>query len=231
MDALALICLLWTLLAYYLARKIHAKKPLMILSPVVTVSVSTILLMALLHISYDTYHQYTQGIVFLLGPVTVAFAVPIYENREVIRRQLPVLSVSIIVGMFVGVVSAFLMAHWFHFNEEVTNSLMARSISTPFAVALAGQIHGSAALVSLFTIITGFIGMIFGDVILAFSRIRYHTANGAAFGNAAHGFGTSRATQRHETEGVMASLTMILAGLFMVVFGPSMVHLVVWLLA
>ena len=115
MDALALICLLWTLLAYYLARKIHAKKPLMILSPVVTVSVSTILLMALLHISYDTYHQYTQGIVFLLGPVTVAFAVPIYENREVIRRQLPVLSVSIIVGMFVGVVSAFLARAGEHF--------------------------------------------------------------------------------------------------------------------
>lgn len=229
MDALALICLLWTLLAYYLARKIHAKKPLMILSPVVTVSVSTILLMALLHISYDTYHQYTQGIVFLLGPVTVAFAVPIYENREVIRRQLPVLSVSIIVGMFVGVVSAFLMAHWFHFNEEVTNSLMARSISTPFAIVLADQIHGSATLVSLFTVMTGLVGMIFGDIVLAWGKFRFHLANGAAFGNAAHGFGTFRAGQRHSDEGVIASLTMILAGLFMVLAGPSLVKLIVWL--
>ena len=51
--------------------------------------------------------------------------------------------------------------------------------------------------------------MIFGDLFLAFTRIRFHTANGVAFGNAAHGFGTSRAGQRHETEGVMASLTMI----------------------
>ena len=65
--------------------------------------------------------------------------------------------------------------------------------------------------------------MIFGDLLLAFTRIRFRTANGVAFGNAAHGFGTSRAGQRHETEGVMASLTMILAGLFMVLFGPTMV--------
>ena len=77
---------------------------------------------------------------------------------------------------------------------------MARSISTPFAVVLASEIHGSASLVSLFTIITGFVGMIFGDLFLAFTRIRFRTANGVAFGNAAHGFGTSRAGQRHETE-------------------------------
>ena len=188
MDYAALACLVWTCFAYFVAKKIYRKKPLMIFSPVVTVSVSTIILMLLLGISYDTYHKYTQGIVFLLTPVT------------------------------------------FHFDSEVTNSLMARSISTPFAVVLAGEIHGSAALVSLFTIITGFVGMIFGDLFLAFTRIRFHTANGVAFGNAAHGFGTSRAGQRHETEGVMASLTMILAGLFMVLFGPSMVHLVVWMM-
>ncbi|MCP1771367.1 LrgB family protein [Neisseria perflava] len=230
MDYTALACLIWTCLAYYFGRKLHKRKPLMIFSPVVTVSVSTIALMLWLGISYDTYHLYTKGIVFLLTPVTVAFAVPIYENRQVILRQLPVLAISIAVGMFVGVSSAFVMAHWFHFSDEVTNSLMARSVSTPFAVVLAGSIHGSTALVSLFTIITGFIGMIFGDLFLAVSRVRFHVANGVAFGNAAHGFGTSRANQRNETEGVMAGLTMILAGLFMVVAGPSMVHLVVWMM-
>lgn len=228
MDYVALVCLVWTCFAYVIAKKIYRRKPLMIFSPVVTVSVSTIMLLVIFGISYDTYHTYTQGIVFLLTPVTVAFAIPIYENREVVKRQLPILAISISVGMFVGVVSAFLMSHMFHFSAEVTNSMMARSISTPFAVVLASEIHGSASLVSLFTIITGFVGMIFGDLFLAFTRIKFRTANGVALGNAAHGFGTSRASQRHETEGVMASLTMILAGLFMVLIGPSMVRFVVW---
>lgn len=230
LNPTAFFCLLWTGAAYWFAKQLYRRKPLMIFSPVVTVSAATIVLLAAFGISYDTYHLYTQGIVFLLSPVTVAFAIPIYENREVIVRQLPILVIAISAGMFVGVSSAFVMAHWFHFSDVVTNSLMARSISTPFAVELAGEIHGSAALVSLFTIITGFVGMIFGDLFLALTRIRFHTANGVAFGNAAHGFGTSRAAQRHETEGVMASLTMIIAGLFMVLLGPLMVHFTVWLL-
>lgn len=91
MDYTALACFIWTCFAYVVAKKIHRKKPLMIFSPVVTVSVSTILLLLAFGVNYDTYHKYTQGIVFLLTPVTVAFAVPIYENREVIRRQLPIL--------------------------------------------------------------------------------------------------------------------------------------------
>ncbi|MGP5216282.1 MULTISPECIES: LrgB family protein, partial [Psychrobacter] len=37
-------------------------------------------------------------------------------------------------------------------------------------------------------------------------------------------FGTARASQRNEDEGVIASLTMILAGLFMVFLGPSLIH-------
>lgn len=65
MDYAALACFAWTCFAYFMAKKIYRKKPLMIFSPVVTVSVSTIVLMLLLGISYDTYHKYTQGIVFL----------------------------------------------------------------------------------------------------------------------------------------------------------------------
>jgi Putative effector of murein hydrolase len=105
---------------------------------------------------------------------------------------------------------------------------MARSISTPFAMILAEDIHGSAALVSLFTVITGLVGMICGDAILAFTKIRSAVANGAAFGNAAHGFGTARAQQRNSEEGVIASLTMVIAGILMVLVGPFAIHL--WLL-
>ena len=101
---------------------------------------------------------------------------------------------------------------------------MARSISTPFALDLSEKIHGSSSLVSLFTLITGMVGMILGDMILTFFRIRSHLANGIAFGNASHGFGTARASQRNEDEGVIASLTMILAGLFMIFLGPSLIH-------
>lgn len=229
MNIIAVGCFIWTIVLYTLAKKCYQAKPIMLLSPAITFSVITIAVMQWLNISYTDYNLYTRYISGLLGPATVAFAIPIYQYREVMERQLPILMAAIIVGMSVGVGSAYLMARLFQFNHEVTYSLMARSVSTPFAIELADKIHGSAALVSVFTIITGLAGMLFGDITLAFSRSRLHLANGAAFGNAAHGFGTSRAIQRNADEGVIASLTMILAGLFMVLAGPMLVRFIVWL--
>jgi len=172
MNIWSILCLIWTLLAYIVAKRVYQKHPQLWLSPAISVPVLTILLMAIFGISYQTYAQDTQWIVNLLGPATVAFAVPIYRYRDTIRKNLGVLSIAIVVGMSVGVMSAYEMAKLFHFSPEVTNSLMARSISTPFAMILAEDIHGSAALVSLFTVITGLVGMICGDAILAITKIR-----------------------------------------------------------
>ncbi|MFW6524173.1 LrgB family protein [Acinetobacter baumannii] len=228
MNIWSILCLIWTLAAYVVAKRIYQKHPKLWLSPAISVPVLTIILMTISGISYQTYSEDTQWIVNLLGPATVAFAIPIYRYRETIRKNLGVLTIAIIVGMSVGVMTAYKMAQWFHFSPEVTNSLMARSISTPFAMILAEDIHGSAALVSLFTVITGLVGMICGDAILAITKIRSNVANGAALGNAAHGFGTVRAQQRNSEEGVIASLTMVIAGILMVLIGPFAIHL--WLL-
>ncbi|WP_111891508.1 LrgB family protein [Acinetobacter sp. MB5] len=225
MNLWAGLCLVWTLVAYVISKKIYSRYPKLWLSPAILVPVLTIVLMMIFGISYQTYQQDTQWIVNLLGPATVAFAVPIYRYRAMIRQHLGVLSLAVVVGMTVGVVSAYQLAELFKFSPEVTHSLMARSISTPFAIALAENIHGSAALVSLFTMITGLFGMVCGDFVLALTRIRSNIANGAAFGNGAHGFGTVRARQRDSEEGVIASLTMVIAGILMVLVGPTAIHL------
>lgn len=225
MNTWSIICLVWTVVAYLFAKQIYKKHPKAWLSPAITVPTVTIILMVIFGISYQTYAQDTQWIVNLLGPATVAFAVPIYRYRETIKNHIVVLSVAIIVGMSVGVFSAYQMAKLFGFDSEVTHSLMARSISTPFAIVLAENIHGSATLVSLFTALTGLIGMIFGDFILALTRIKSNIANGAALGSGAHGFGTVRAQQRNNEEGVIASLTMVISGILMVILGPTLIHL------
>lgn len=225
MNLWAGACLIWTLVAYIATKQVYRRYPKLWFSPAILVPVLTILLMMIFGISYQTYQEDTQWIVNLLGPATVAFAVPIYRYREMIRQHLSVLSLAIVVGMTVGVVSAYQLAQVFKFSPEVTNSLMARSISTPFAMAFAENIHGSATLVSLFTIITGLFGMVCGDFVLAVTKIRSNIANGAAFGNAAHGFGTVRAQQRDSEEGVIASLTMVIAGILMVLVGPTAIHL------
>lgn len=88
MNIWSILCLIWTLAAYIVAKRIYQKNPKLWLSPAISVPVLTIILMTIFGISYQTYSEDTQWIVNLLGPATVAFAVPIYRYRETIRKTL-----------------------------------------------------------------------------------------------------------------------------------------------
>ena len=222
MSATPVFCFAWTVVLYFLAKSIYRRIGLIWLSPAIVVPALTVILMIIARIPYSAYIADTRWIVWLLGPATVAFAVPIYEYRDTVRRHWLALFMGVCVGMTVALVSSLLLARAFHFDHQVARSLMARSISTPFAMALAGKTGGSPELVALFTIITGLVGMIAGDVVLSVLRLRSPLAHGASFGAAAHGFGTARARERSTEEGVIASLTMVLSGVLMVVVGPAL---------
>lgn len=225
MNSIALISLLGTVVGYYLIKKLHQHHHHLYAAPAILLPIIIMVVMTLSHVSYGQYMQDTHWIVWLLSPVTVAFAIPIYEYRALVREHVLAIGMGIVLGMSAGVLSAWYLSQLFHFSTEITYSLMSRSISTPFAVELASHIHGSAELTTLFTIITGIVGMLVGDVVLAVLRLRSHIAEGASLGNAAHGFGSSKAMQRHKEQGVIASLTMVLAGIFMVLCGPQLIAL------
>lgn len=230
MSIISILCLIGTLLAYLFAKKLYRKFPYLLLSPAICVPIVLIVILLLAHVSYDTYMLDSQWIVWMLGPATVAFAIPIYEYRQIIKEHILSISMGVMMGMFSGMLSAFYLAKLFHFDQSTTYSLMARSISTPFAMELSTHIGGSVELVILFTMITGVVGMLLGDLILGGLKLKSHFAQGASLGNAAHGFGTTKAYMRHKQEGVIASLTMVLAGIFMVLFGPFCVHTIVHVL-
>ena len=227
MNLIAILCFIGTFIGYILSKKLHTKYPYMLLAPGIFVPLIIMLLMVIFNISYDTYMIENKWIIWMLGPATIAFAIPIYEYRNVIKEHVLSISLGIVVGMIAGVISAFYLAKLFSFDQETTYSLMARSISTPFAMELTSNIGGSVELVILFTMITGIAGVAMADMILLALKLNSRFAQGAALGNSAHGFGTSKAFMRHREEGVVACLTMVLAGVFMVLLGPSIIHLVV----
>ncbi|WP_335955588.1 LrgB family protein [Acinetobacter guillouiae] len=230
MSAISISCVVITLVAYVLVKKLYRKFPYLILSPAILVPIVLITILLSAHVSYDAYMLDSQWIIWMLGPATVAFAIPIFEYRQIIKEHLISISMGVVIGMLAGMISAFYLAKLFHFDQTTTYSLMARSISTPFAMELTTHIGGSVELVILFTMITGVTGMLIGDLVLGGLRLKSSFAKGASLGNAAHGFGTSKAYMRDKDEGVIASLTMVLAGIFMVLVGPFIVHLIVYLL-
>ena len=227
MNLIAILCFVGTFIGYILSKKLHKKYPYMLLAPGIFVPFIIMVLMVIFNVSYDTYMMENKWIIWMLGPATIAFAIPIYEYRKVIKEHVLSISLGIVVGMISGVISAFYLAKLFSFNQETTYSLMARSISTPFAMELTSNIGGSVELVILFTMITGIAGVAMADMILLGLKLNSRFAQGAALGNSAHGFGTSKAFMRHREEGVVACLTMVLAGVFMVLLGPSIIRVVV----
>ena len=227
MNLGAILSFIITILGYVLSKKLHQKYPYMLLAPGIFVPFIIMVLMVIFNVSYDTYMMENKWIIWMLGPATIAFAIPIYEYRKVIKEHVLSISLGIVVGMIAGVMSAFYLAKLFSFNQETTYSLMARSISTPFAMELTSNIGGSVELVILFTMITGIAGVAMADMILLALKLNSRFAQGAALGNSAHGFGTSKAFMRHREEGVVACLTMVLAGVFMVLLGPAIIRLIV----
>lgn len=222
-DASRLIaagCFVLTVVLYFASKWLYARFPKPWLTPLLTVPVVLAAIVLVLHIPYPVYFRDTRWLMWLLGPATVAFAVPIYEYRDLLKRHWISLAVGVTVGIVVAVGGSLTLAKLLHLSPELQRSLMTRSVSTPFALAVSDKIHAPKDLTALFVIATGVCGMLFGELVLALVPLRTRLARGALFGAAAHGVGTAKARELGSEEGVVASLTMMIAGVTMVLLVP-----------
>lgn len=161
-------------------------------------------------VSYSTYAQGTQVLVFLLGPAVVGLAVPIWAQRETIRRLALPLAAALLAGALTAIVSAVGIAWLFGAPPEILASIAPRSVTTPVAMAIAGQLGGIASLAAVIVLIAGVTGGVCATALMNLMRIRDYRARGFAVGISAHGFGAARAFQVNEIAGTYASLGMAL---------------------
>ncbi|STR45218.1 LrgB family protein [Iodobacter fluviatilis] len=224
-STLAFICLVLTIVAYALAKFLYARHQRWWLAPLVLTPVLLVAFMLLTHTPYETYYSDTRWLLWLLGPATVAFAVPLYEYRALMVKHWLALSAGVIAGCFTALLSCVLLAKLFHLSPELTRSLLPRSISTPFALAVSDTWGGSHELTALFVVITGLMGMLFGELMLVLLPLRSRLARGALFGAAAHAVGTAKAREIGNEEGVVACITMMVSGVVMVLIAPLLTPL------
>lgn len=219
--------LVWSVVTigfYGLSKHIYGKWPRWWLMPLAVTPVLIAVTLLAFHANYHEYIGGTRWLVLLLGPATVAFAIPIYEQRALIRRHWPTLLVGMIAGSLTAIASSWVLATLFGLDHTVLLSLLPRSISTPFAMEVSGEIGGVPDLTAVFVVVTGIAGALIGDMILARIPLASALARGALFGVGAHGAGTARAHQIGETEGAVAGLVMVLVGLLNVMAAPFVAH-------
>ncbi len=160
--------------------------------------------------SYGTYFEGAQFVHFLLGPATVALALPLYDNLARLRRAaLPVLA-ALLVGSTVAAGSAVAIAAALGISGTELASLAPKSATAPVAIGIAEKIGGAPTLTAVLVILTGITGAVLATPLLNLMRIRDWRARGLSVGIASHGIGTARAFQVNPTAGAFAGLGMAL---------------------
>jgi predicted murein hydrolase (TIGR00659 family) len=218
--------LLWltvTLLAYALADRVSrlaGRHPLA--NPVM---MSVALVAAVLVITgtpFPAYFAGAQFIHFLLGPATVALAVPLYRHIALVRRRaLPILA-ALLAGSTTAVGSALGLAWLFGAGPAALPALAPKSVTAPIAMGIAAQLGGDPALAAVLVILTGVTGAVVVTPLMNALRIRDYAARGFAAGVAAHGIGTARAFQVDDLAGTFAGVAMGLNGLLTALALPAL---------
>ncbi|ENL1650466.1 LrgB family protein [Raoultella ornithinolytica] len=200
---LSVLCLVVTLVLYFANKRLYRRFHRLPLMPLVFTPILLVLILVFGHISYQNYMGEAHWLLWLLGPATIAFAVPVYDNLAVIKRHWMSLTAGVTTAVVVAVTSSVWLARLFTLPDEIQRSLAVRSITTPFALAAAKPIGGQPELVALFVVITGVFGMAVGDALFMRLAIREGMAKGAGFGAASHGAGTARSYELGPQEGVV----------------------------
>ncbi|AYD00533.1 LrgB family protein [Neorhizobium sp. NCHU2750] len=214
-----------TIAIYFLSKRTYRRWPAIWSSPLVLTPVLLAALALSLHTTYTEYIGATRWLMVILGPVTVAFAIPIYEQRAMIMRYWPVLLFGIVVGSGTAMVTAWALASLLSIDGALRLSLVPRSISTPFAMAISQNIGGVPDLTALFVVVTGVLGAAMGENLLRILPLKSSLARGALFGMGAHGAGVAKANQIGREEGSVAGLVMVLVGLVNVLAAPLLAHI------
>ncbi|MCW2268101.1 Inner membrane protein YohK [compost metagenome] len=220
LEPMPLFWLALTLLAYLGSRWLYRRTGRYLLSPLILVPALLLSVAVPLHTAYAEYSRNTHWLMSVLGPVTVAFAVPIWQQRKLLARHWPALSLGMLVGSAASISSSWGLAHLLALDHSVSLSLLPRSITTPFAMPLARDLGGVPELTAVFVMFTGVLGALFGGVLLKFLPLRTALARGALFGVGAHGAGVSRAHEVGGEEGSVAGLVMVLTGLLNLFAAP-----------
>lgn len=210
-------CIFLTLAAFEAGRAMQKKWKSPLLNPLLVGTVLVCTVLTVFGISVDTYQAGCAPMQFLLTPATICFSVSLYEQIGRLKKHLVSIAVGVAGGAAASLISIRAMAALFRMDRVLTVSLLPKSITTAFGMALSQEAGGIAALTTAAIVVTGILGNMLGPWMCEKMKITDPIAQGVSFGTASHAIGTVRASQISELTGAVSSLSLTLAGLVTVV--------------
>lgn len=214
LSATPLLGLTATLLAYLIGMRVYqacGSHP--VANPVAIAVVVLCTGLVLTGTPYARYFEGAQFVHFLLGPATVALAVPLFEQAARLRRWWLPLLLALLAGSAAATLTALGLAWALGASPQTLASLAPKSVTTPVAMGIAQQLGGLPSLTAVLVVCTGIVGAATGRPLFELIGVRELPVRGFALGCAAHGIGTARAFQTSDVAGAFAGLGMGLSAL------------------
>lgn len=215
-----------TLIAFLAGQRLQQKLKSPLLNPILVAVVIVLIFLALTGLPVSDYKAGMGSLSWLLTPATICLAVPMYEQFQVLKKNLPM----ILAGVAAGSVSCLIVVALFGilvgFDSVLTISLLPKSITTAIGVALSEMMGGMTGVTTAAIVFTGIFASIMGPAFCRLFRLTDPVAMGVAFGTAGHVIGTSKANELSPLTGAVSSLSLVVAGLLTAVVLPLFAGLV-----
>lgn len=214
-----------TLTIFVGANWLYRKTKFVLFSPLLVSSLAVILVLVVFKIPYEKYLDGADFIYYLMTPVTVALAIPLYREFKKLKENALAILLGIVSGIIVNALSVLAVCVIFKIGHAEYVSLLPKSITTPIAVAITNQNHGMEAVTILMVSIAGNLCNVFAIFFCKIFRITEPVARGVACGTSGHAMGTSKALEMGDVEGAMSGLSIAVCGVLSVIILPFFMKL------
>ena len=220
---LELTSVLLTLVGYQVGLRLQKKLKSPICNPLAVAVVLVLLFMALTGLENSTYQAASVRLTWLITPATVCLAIPMYEQVQVLKKNLKAMIAGIAAGALSCLGMVLLWAILFRIDRELTVTLLPKSVTSAIGAPLSELNGGIASITTAAIILTGVISSVLGTTLCKLFGLKDEISRGVAFGTSGHVIGTSRANELSPLAGAVSSLSLVVAGLLTAVVFPLVV--------
>jgi len=217
-------------IAYYIGVLLQKKTGWMLFNPILVSLFLIIGFLLLFDIEYGMYQKNSRFIEFLLEPAIVCLAIPLYYQLKRIRQQFMYIAISSFVGSVTGIVSVVVVSWAMGAPNEITFSLLSKSVTTPIAIDITKVVGGIPSLTVCAVIFTGIFGYAFGYFLMHKARVYNPVSQGFSMGMASHALGASKSMEISANYGAFSTLGLIVNGIFTAIMAPYLLMGLQWLL-
>jgi len=210
--------MLLSVTGFWLGMSIYRRssgKPL--LHPLIIGTPFIAILLVLMSVDFDQYYKANGLLSWLLGPATVALAVPLSKYLKQMSKVIPILTIAVLFGGFFAAVSALSLALWL-----TSEPIMMLSVA---AMVITQQLGGLVTLITPIVLFTGIVGILVAPQVFQVFGLQDERWQGLILGVTAHAIGTLKAFEKSPRCGAFSTIGMGLNGIWTSLFLVPMVQI------